>query len=328
VKVIKFSFIILFSLILTACSLGAGTTTTLHNDEINKKTRSLIEGLDTKVIDSIKNNNVKTISEISSEAFKSELNSSDTFTQTGDNQFKNKSFEYRDQYLCKFNKVGDYNFTIATLKNDPFSINLKAESNEMFISLLKSNSGVYDYLVANIYIKENNEWKLRTVSTSDYSFNKMSPLDFYENAKSLKNEGYTIPACLYMNISNKMLRPAPFIQYKKEKEIKEFTKKLLDDVNSKYTFPIKVKEVDSNIEVCGLDVICTVEGIVPVIKYTTEINLNDGDALKTEANKISSEVLKMYPGMKETFKIFLFEAYSEIPSDPQKTYNNFRTIIE
>lgn len=199
---------------------------------------------------------------------------------------------------------------------------------DIFVSLIKSTSNKKDYLLTLIYIKENNEWKLRTFYAGDYSMNGMNAIDLYEKAKSLEAQGYKVPANIYMGLCSKLLRPAPFIQYKKESEITDYSKKLVQSINNEYTFPDKLKNTN-NVELYGFRVEYTKnDGIIPVIRYVTSIKLGNKEELQNEANNMNTEVTNKYPGLKENFKYILYEAYSEPPTDPKKTYNDYRSGVE
>lgn len=323
-----FTLFIIFTVFITSCSTGAGVTQVKYNSEIDKEILESVKILDDKVLESVKNRDADKILEISSEAFKKDSGKLNELLDNINKSVKDKSFDYQARYYCKVNKIGDYNFTINDLKDDPFCITVDAMSPDIFVSLIKSTSNSDDSLVTLIYIKEQGEWKLRTLYFGDYSLNGMNAIDLYEKAKSLEAEGYKIPANIYAGVSNRLLRPASFLQYKKESEIKDYSKKLYESIKNEYTFPQKLKNTD-NVEIYAFDVKYIADkGIVPIIKYTTGIKLSNKKEIEKEANDINDEVNSLYPGMKKNFKSFLYEAYSEPPADSKKTYNCYRTEVE
>ncbi len=324
------SLFIIFAMIMTSCSLssaGVGAAIIDHNDSIDKQVLDSIKVLDDKVIDGMKNNNSDEILGIGSEEFKSKASNINELLANNNGVFKDQSFEYKDRYYCKVKSIGKYDVTVSDSKDGLFYITVEAVSKDIFVSLLKSTSNKDDILITSIYIKENNEWKLQTLYFGNYSYDGMNAIDLYEKAKLLESQGSTVSADIYMELCNKVLRPAPFIQYKKESEITDYGKKLNQSLNENYTFPERLK--DSNVEMYGFRVEYTKDvGIVPVVRYVTSIELDKKDSLEKEANDMNKEVTDKYQGLKENFKYVLYEAYSEPPTDPKKTYHDYRTGVE
>ena len=321
------SILIIFTLFITSCSVGVGDTITQHNSEIDNTILDPIKILDDKVLESIKNNKPDEILEISSEDFKKNSGNIKEFIGSINESTKDKTFDYKDRYYCRVDKIGKYSFSVETSPNDSFYVNLEAVSKDIFVSLIKSNSNSNDYLLSLVYIKEQNIWKLQSINVGEYSYDGMNAADLYEKAKLLDGKEYKVPAALYSVLSSKLLHPAPFLQYKNESEITNYNKKLLESLKNDYTFPQDLKYAN-NIKIYGFDVRDVKEGIVPVIKYTTNIKLSNKEAIEKEANDINNAVTIQYPGMKENFKFFLYEAFSEPPVDSKITYNCYRTKVE
>jgi len=324
---ILLSLLMIFTVCISGCSVGAGSVVTYHNNDINNETSEAVKILDDKVLESLKKNEEDKILEISSEVFKKDSGKLKEMLGSINEVVKDKTFDYKDRYYCKISKVGKYNFTIGSPKEDPFYINLAAVSKEIYVSLIKSSSDICDYMLSLVYIKEKGEWKLYEMSFGDYSYGGMAPIDLYNKAISLDKNGYKVPAALYSVLSNRTLHPAPFLQYKKEKEITDYSKKLLKKLNDAYVFPKKLENT-KNIKIQGFDVRYVKEGVIPVVKYITDTGLSNQEDLIKEANAMNNEVTGLYTGMKESFKYVLYEAYSEPPVDPKITYKCYRTIVE
>lgn len=330
-KVILILFSI-FTLFLTSCSFGAGITgagvvNITHNDEINKKILDSVKSLDDQVLDDLKNNNLDKIRDISSEGLKKLEESNKGEFDNIPKSIKDKSFEYQDRYYCEASKVGKTNFEINT-KDSLYSIDLEVASKEMFISLIKSNSKSDDYILVLVYIKEQEQWKLNALNWGSYSFDGMNAVDLYEKAKSLDSKGYKIPAAIYLKLSDSVLTPIQYLHYKREKEVTDYINQMTQYFKSRNQYPEELKNY-SNIKIYGLDAkYIDGSGIVPFIKYTTNTDLDNKDAIEKEANNINGDVTNLYQGMKENFNNIVYEAYSEPPIDPKKTYNCYRTPVK
>ena len=330
-KAIVILFLI-FILLLTSCSYGSGITgasvvNITHNDEINKKTLDSVKSLDDQVLDDLKNNNLDKICDISSEGLKKLEDSNKDEFDNIPKSIKDKSFEYQDRYYCETSKIGKTNFEINT-KDSLYSIDLEVASKEMFISLIKSNSKSDDYILVLVYIKEQEQWKLNALNWGSYSFDGMNAIDLYEKAKSLDSQGYKIPAATYLKLSDSVLTPIPFVHYKREREIEDYMTKTSDNFKKSNQFPEELENY-RNIKIYDFDVkYVDGSGIVPFIKYTTNTDLDNKDAIEKEANNINGDVTNLYQGMKENFNNIVYEAYSEPPIDPKKTYNCYRTEVK
>ena len=317
------SLFIIFTVSITSC--GVHHEEWYHNDKINKEILDSVKIVDDKVLDSIKNNQEDKLLEIGSEAFRNAPKNPNVPFADMSKQIKDKSFDYRDRYYFVSKKIGDSNFTI-NISNDEY-ITLEATNTDMFVSLRKSNSNKHDYLLAIVYVKEQGEWKLDRYALKDYSYDGMNAIGLYEKAKSLDSQGYKMPAISYGILSAVTLHPASFLHYKKESEITDFFKKLSVDVKNEYTFPQKLKS-HNNLEIYSFTVRTDIEGVIPVVRYVTNIELSKKEAIDKEVNDINDEVISLCPGMKENFKQLIYEAYSEEPLDSKKTYNYYRTTVE
>lgn len=326
-KKVLLSLLIIFIVLITSCSVGVGSVKTYRNNEVDLKILDSVKILDDKVLDSINNNDVNKIIEISSESLKNDSKNLKELLGGMYELMKEKSFDYKDRYYCKVSKVGKYSFSIETLEDDPFTINVEAMSKDIFVSVIKSNSKINDYLISLLYIKEQGKWKLTKLNIGEYSYDGMTVNDLYEKTKLLDTKGYKMPAALYSILSDRLLHSAPFLQYKKESEITSYYKNLTDNLKKYYIFPYKLKDTN-NVEICGFDVRCVKEGLIPVIKYKTDINLSSYKEVEKEANDINEEVVRLYSGLKENFKFFLYEAYSEFPVDPKINYKFYGIVVE
>lgn len=322
----------IFTLFLTSCSNGAGLegvgkVNIIHDNDINKKILETIKTLDDQVLEDIKNNNTDKILEISSDEFKKNSTNSKELFDNISKVIKDKSFEYQDRYYCENAKIGKLVFSINTTDN-LFTIDLEAVSKEMFLSLIKSNSKTDDYMLALLYVKEQDQWKLQTLHYGSYSFDGMNAVDLYEKAKSIDSQGYKVPAAIYLDLSKSILSPAPFIHYKKENEINDYNKQLSEYFKNNNHFPEELKNFN-NVKIYGFYAkYIDGSGIIPVIKYVTNTQLNNKEAIEKEANDINSNVTDQYSGMKENFNTFVYEAYSGLPEDPKKTYDCYRTAVK
>jgi len=96
----------------------------------------------------------------------------------------------------------------------------------------------------------------------------MNAINLCEKAKLLDSHGYKIPAVIYWNLSQSILSPALFLQYKRENKVNDYIKQISEDLeNNNNNFSEKLKNFD-NTKIYGFDVkYVDGSGIVPYIKY-------------------------------------------------------------
>jgi len=325
---ILLSLLIIFTVCISGCSVGAGTVVTYHNNDIDQKILDEIKTLDDKVLGSIKNNQADKILEFCSETYKKDWKNHCAIIDSIHSSSKGMSFDYKNRYYCKVEKVGNHSFSVETLKDDPFNIKLDAVSKDIFVSLIKTNSNIEDYMLSLIYIKENGKWKLNTMYFGGYSYDGMNAFDLYNKAKLLDEKGDKMPSYIYLKSADRLLQPAPFLRYKKEKEIFNYFVKVCDSVKKAYAFPKKLENT-RNITIQKFDVRYVVnEGIMPVIEYKTGIELSKDKEIKEEANNMNEEVMSLFSGMKENFKFVMYETTSEPTADPKAPRTRLWTVVE
>ncbi|PKM85932.1 MAG: hypothetical protein CVU87_13810 [Firmicutes bacterium HGW-Firmicutes-12] len=328
-KILLLFLSITITILLTSCnSFGGGATITFHNSEIDEVLKEDFNTINKRIVDSIIDDCPEVMLEMASDDIKKTSGTIKEFYSQLKNSKHKIDFKIMDEYYVKISKIGDYNITIETFQDDSFYVNnIKAVSDEMYVGLFTTDDKITGYLLTLIYIKENGNWKLYSVNCGDYTYQGLSAIDYFQKAKTLYDKEYKIPAYLYMNLGTKLLRPAVFLQYKKQSEFDEFYKKLCNDLNKSLIFPIEMNNVISNPGIWNFNSSNTIEGIVPIIIYKSNIGLSNEIGLKDEANEMKLSIDKLLPGISESFEYICFQAYSEYPKDPNKQYPNFGTVL-
>lgn len=299
-----------------------------RNEGIDNTIRDEIEKLDRIVIDSLKNLDKDALIGISSPLFTDNTVDLDGFLSMINQAIGSTSFDYKEKYYCKQQKVGQYTATVSSLsEDDPFFVTVDVDSPEVYVSLMKSDSGIIDYMLTNVYIKEDGDWKLISLYCGEYSYHGMTVVDLYKKAKELDESGHQLPALMYAGLYSNMLRPAPHVQYKIEGEIKAFSKQIYEDVSQSYTFPQKL-DGGNGVEIYGIELIVVKDDFIPMIKYITNTGTDDAANSEKEAHDIHAETMSKLEGVKECFDIFLYRAFSEPPIDPSKQYPCYTTVVE
>ena len=68
------------------------------------------------------------------------------------------------------------------------------------------------------------------------------------------------------------------------------------------------------------------DGIIPVIQYVTKTEL-DGQKIEQELKDLLVDILKLLEGLENDFPVLVMRAYNELPSDPNKKYKVYNTVL-
>lgn len=337
--IIPFIFaIILVASSCTTSNAGVGYFSTDKNSEIDLKLREQIHQLNMQVIQGITNNKPSIIVDLSGNILKTHKNDIAKVTKELQPLIKESKLSVIDEYHSTLHQSGSYNLSIPSevkqTKNTYFlnSINLSygktIDSSDYYVSMLEMNEQVNSYMLICVYAKESGKWRLTGLNCGIYKIRGMTAIDMYLQAKNLSSRGYIIPASLYLNMANELLKPCGFFQYEKENEIKEYSKSLYTKIKNQYKFPVTLKTVDTSPSIYGIKVDNVTEGFVAIINYKSKTSLNDAKALKKEAEAMTKEIDKEFPGLSSSFPYLCYKAFAEFPSDPNKTYKSYGTVIK
>lgn len=302
------------------------------NDNIPSTISTNIHRLNNQVVDGILNKQPPKIINIASSSLKKENKKIEELVIQLEQIVKGSKFSIKDEYYEKLEKIGNYTFTIPSdlEADDRYYLNsLEAISDEVYVSLLVTDSKSVDHLVALLYGKESGEWKLFGIYSGQYSAQGLNAIVLYQKALELDKKGYLIPAFLYEKLAINLLRPVQFFQYDKEREIQKYGDDLAKRVNEKFYWPIKLDSMQTKPEVISIDVVSVAEGgLMPIIPYVSSVDLNDPEKLKLEAEEMTNILGNMFPGLLPNFNNIAFRAYSEQPINPQKQYSYYGTVID
>jgi hypothetical protein len=304
-------------------------TEVLEDDEIDMSLRNEIHDLNAAIVAALQNGDSATFRS----HFVMEYQEQD-FPQKFREVFPhmsglagNKQFAGHRDYYCR--STGDAGHYTTIPKNDyDFRLFLEAVTGEMFVSLMDTPQEFHRYILGNVYVRQENGWGLYQSFLGSYTIADKNAVHWYEEARSYYEKGYLVPASFRMQLAYDCLYPAPYLKYEDEKAVDDLMEKLTDEANDKYTFPVTLASIDSSPILYYIDPQFVQGNIVPHIKYVTSHPLTDATALDTEAEAMSPVVQELFPGIAEDTPHLVFQAYSEPPTDPNKLYDAYTTVVE
>lgn len=314
--------------ILTAFGLhscNVGTTGTWKDENIEQSLKNEIETLDKKVLEAVTTNNAGLLKSIMSDKLLEKSGENiDQLIEQASSVITTTDYKILNQFQAKNSttRIGNTIISGVSGLND-YIIHYQALNEEMFISLLIPKSGLDEFVVTNIYGKYPDGWKLNILQFGQYKVNGQTAPELYSEAKTEYDKGYLMDAANNMFLSSRVSNPAnKFWQYKKEDEMKEFYKKVMMEINSKYKFPMTLEVIDSKPQILTIYPQGTADGYFPMIEYLTNLDLEDTVQTKVEYEKIHSEVVQAFNGIEKDKDYIFYKAFSEIPDGktPVPTY--------
>ncbi len=296
-----------------------------QDEEIDSQIKSEIEVLDRKLLKGIVSNNPLIIKEIMSDTLKEKSRDEiNAIVNQLNSVLKNDDYEVLNQYYLKnsFLKNSVSVKSGTSLIND-YDFTFQPRNNEMFVSLFTSKNGLDEYLIACVYGKYAEGWKLNILRFGQYKLNGNTAPELYAKARYDYKKGYLVDAANHIFLSSQILTPADKLwKYEREDEMIEFYNTVVEDVKNQYQFPIALTDIESHPQILNVFPQKVEEGYFPMIEYITEIDLSDTTQTKIENDLIHDKIGEIFKGIDKDKKFIFYKAYSEMPDGvtPVSTY--------
>ena len=225
------------------------------------------------------------------------------------------SYDILDEYHVHASSA-ETSVTVLSGNNDDndYTFTFNCVNKDSYVSLLLLNDNGNQFLLAAVYGKYQNGWKLNILKLGQYSFFGKTAPDYYHSAKLDDKKMYLIDAVDNITISNACLQPAGTLwHFIREKEIIDFRDSVLREANAKYELPLTLDNVKGKPKIFRIFPNRAKEGFTPMIYYTTNINLEDTIALKIQNEKIRKEVDSIFTGIQKNNKFICYGVFNEIP---------------
>lgn len=324
-RIINIVLLIFILALLLGC--GVHVIRTRFNEEIaadlstSMKNRSLI------LMKSIKSGDERTFKGLcSDELLKQSPDLSKTISLLK-RPFDTEKYELFDEYYNIQNAVGsNRSSTIVPLQERRLIVSTTALPKYSYMQFWKSDSLGFQHLLFIYYGQENNEWKLRGLHLGDYSIENQIAPELIKKASKLFSEKKYLSSVMYALAARKVMRPAPCLQYQKEKDYTETIDKIIKAFENTYHFPISLG-ANQKIKLFSIDLAVTTSGIDPVFKYVTSTDVTNGKEISGEANTLYPEIHAIFPDAQASFNYMILQAYNQLPS-PEKAYPGYNTIFK
>lgn len=306
---------------------GLGQMSSFHNSEIDSNIKEEIQSLNSSILSSIINNNPEfTYGLLVEEGKKNGLDSISNLYKQLQPVIKENNFTAINEYHVKYKGLGKTTFPIPSKTEPPFYTHLECSNSEYYISIFESSGSFQNFALTFIYEKNNETWLLKILHLGLVRMGGKNAIDWFREGQKLYENDHFVPSALRLSIAMNLLRPAPFIQYKSEKDIKDLTAKNLKNIE-KHKFPIPI-DLDSKPLVYAVVPQFVKNDLLPLVKYITKFPITDDISIRDEVNKMHPILESIFPGISSYGKHVIYRAFDEIPSDPQKQYKVFGVTID
>jgi hypothetical protein len=319
-----------FILLLGSCT-GAGTYKALFDKDIDEQISSKITELDNIILQAILDNDTESAKSLfSGELIDSGIDIESLFSEIRAHEEGRNHERYKNVYV-KMDRVGEHRPVVAESLNDEngMIITFSGYTKEMYVSMIKSTDESSENLFYIEYIKQKGQWQVYRLNYGSLTRFGMDANDIYQKSRTLYGEGYDIPAALYSDAFDVLIKPVPYIQYKNEEMMVNFFDGLKEEVSLNYEFPVELSE-NSGKQIYSIELRALKQGYVPIINYVTQTQLGDAnqEKLLNEAYSINAEIDEVFPGFAKSFDYFLYKAFNEPPLNQEKDYASYASIVE
>lgn len=201
--------------------------------------------------------------------------------------------------------------------------NLRFFGREAYNLFLESTNKGWQILLFLSLSKYGNDWKINTIHFGSYSISHLTAPKLHQLQKEAYENGRLTSCMIYSWAMEKLLRPAPYLQFPDEKKYIDLMELVQSGSNRKVLFPFTI----SDAEIIGMDVVTTDdEGLIPVVYYITQKEFGSG--ITTEVRQMKDGIVAKLPGIEKDFDKMLVRAFREAPIDPEKQYENYAVVLE
>jgi hypothetical protein len=308
----RFNVIIfIIGLLFTACQSKKES----WNADIPSPIRSEIKSCNDSIMAAIAGNNPRQLKRFFSDSLAEQTKTDlDSVVQNMNALIKTADYSPLDECYVKQTSANGRDTVKNDKSNHAYSVNFEGSANETYISLLLHEGNDGQLLITCIYQKENDQWKLNVFRVGRYSYFGITAVDIYHEAKDKYEKGDVTDAANMMALAKQPLTPAyQFFHYDKEKEIKEFARKVVMEADTVFRFPNLVGELKSEPVIYNIRPLPMKEGIFPVITYGTKISISDTLAVQKENDELQKIIGQFFPGIEKNNKFIFFQVYKQTP---------------
>lgn len=309
---LNFLAISLLALLLSACSLSE----TKKDNQIDPRIKNEIHNLNKRIVDGLVENKIQTILPICNDGLRNRRREIKRLIELVKGTIKKSDFRILNEYYQK-NAAKKGVATVSSGKGNmhDYQIRYASRNKEMYVVVAYFQDSLYQKSFTFFYGKQNNEWKLTNLQAGALKIMHKDAVDWYLQAKSEYQQGYLMDAMCHIGLATQILNPINHMwEYAKEKEIQSFEQKVTKETYSKYNFPHTVDYVETKPVIFRVYSQVMPEGCLPLVLYTTTIDLKNVPALAVECKSMHQKIGQLFKGIDKNNKTIIYRPLKNAPT--------------
>ncbi|MDT3402936.1 hypothetical protein [Mucilaginibacter terrae] len=305
--IIVWCFII--SALLPSCAPEPGI---YINDQIPSGMAGTAKELNTTLLKALQKNNLKLLETILSNelmqryGINGDLELCSTYMREGKNTMLGQVYSSQTKRKLFVAKMPGKGINGYSLSYTPLS-------KECYIAMYTLNYRNNKWLLTAIYNKYKYGWKLSEMEVTAYTVSGKTAPEIYHEAKAGYDKGYLVGAINLMERSRRCAIPSSIWRYNEMAEMDAFYSKTLKEGNSRFDFPVVVKQVSSHPQIISMSNTDAGYGISPLVSYVSKFDLKDTKAIDAEHQELQKVIGDVLPGINKMDKRVYFTIYNKSP---------------
>lgn len=309
---LNFLSISLLALLLSACSMSE----TKKDNKIDPRIKNDIHILNKRIVDGLVENKIQHILPICSDRLRDRKGEIKRLMRLVKGSIKKSDFRILNEFYQKnVAKKGVATLSSGKGNMHDYQIRYDSRNKEMYVVVAYFQDSLYQKSFTFFYGKQNNEWKLTNLQAGALKIMHKDAVDWYLQAKSEYQQGDLMDAMCHIGLAIQILNPVNHMwEYTKEKEIQSFEQKLTKETYSKYNFPHTVDYVETKPVIYRVYSQIMPEGCLPLVLYTTTINLKNVPELAKECNAMHEKIGQLFKGIDKNNKTIIYRPLKNAPT--------------
>ena len=316
-----------------ACSIGPISVHATRDDDIPAKNRAEVAALDARIDTAIVEGNAASILALVPENYRAKWGG-EAMVGALLRSIKEQTPEYvaTPWHTVKAEFGGALGQIRAVPPDDfadpkAFFLHLEPFRRETFVSLRTVSTPPNQGLIATIYARENDGLHLYGIRVGLLRVLGRDAMDWIEEAGRLRETSGPVAASIRAALARQLLRPVPFMQFVNEPRTQKRLEDLAAELQAQYSLPMAVPGPEPQPSLYSYSPVVTGEGLSVAVHYITTVSLEQGSRIEAEARAMHPKVLEMLPGLCDGVESIVYRAFKEPPSDPQRVYERYGTVV-
>jgi hypothetical protein len=319
------------------CSLSCGMTPiSLHatyDDEIPDEDRSAIAALDARVDAAVANGDVSSILELVPDEYRDKWGGETRLAallRSFKQEMPNAVATPWHLVKAEFGGVlGQVRMLPPRDLNAPkaFFLHLDAVRRTSITSLRTISIPPDQVLMVTVYVSEEDGFRLYGMHWGALQYLGRDAVDWFDEARHLRETSGPVAASVRAVLASRLLRPVPYMQYVREAEVKKLAAEIQAEVQAEHPFPRALPGPEPQPSLLSYDSRVMDGALAVVLNYLPTASLEETSTVEAEARAMHPKVLEVLPGLCEGAGSVVYRAFEEPPSDPQRAYRSYGTIV-